>query len=101
MKKCTIKKNNIRKDCWNLDQAFLKWLEEHLRVYLKDASNFVDLTYHKFTYKDKEYTQHDIILRMLHLLEQIRYKDSWDKDYPEAVDEILDLWKLVFHSMWW
>lgn len=100
--KRTIKKNQIRQDCWNLDHAWLKWMREHLKVYLHDASKIVDLTYNKFTYKDKEYTQEEVIKHMIALLERNRHRDVWDGDaYLNDIDELLDLWKLVFHAMWW
>ena len=61
MKKKTINKKKIRKECWDLDSAFLKWLKEHLIVYLKEASKVVDLNWHKFQYKGEELTQEQII----------------------------------------
>ena len=27
--------------------------------------------------------------------------DNWKEEYITAMDEVLDLWKLVFHAMWW
>lgn len=102
MKKKTINKKKISKECWDLDRTFLIWLKEHLTVYLKEASKIVDLNSHKFRYKDEELTQEQIIRRMLNLLYSIENKDIWDgEEYINACDEILDLWKLVFHSMWW
>ena len=102
MKKKTINKKKISKECWCLNHTFLVWLEEHLKVYLKEASKIVDLNYHKFIYKNEELTQEEIIRKMLLLLDQIRGKDAWDGDeYLDKCSEILDLWKLVFHSMWW
>ena len=61
MKKKTINKKKISKECWDLDSAFLKWLKEHLIVYLKEASKVVDLNWHKFQYKGEELTQEQII----------------------------------------
>ena len=67
MKKRTIDKRKIRKDCWDLDYAFTKWLNEHLKVYKKDAIKIVDLEYHKFTYNDEELTQLEIIDKLIHI----------------------------------
>ena len=61
MKKKTINKKKISEECWDLDSAFLKWLKEHLIVYLKEASKVVDLNWHKFQYKGEELTQEQII----------------------------------------
>ena len=103
MKKKTIMKRKISKECWDLDDAFLVWLYEHLKVYLKEASKVVDLNYHKFTYKDEELTQEEIIRRLITLLEEVKTLDTWlyEKEYCDKCDEILDLWKLVFYAMWW
>ena len=58
-KKRHIYKKKLSKECWDLDLAFLKWLQERLPVYLKEAGQIVDLTYYKFTYNNIEYTQKD------------------------------------------
>ena len=60
MKHNTIKKKKIRRDCWDLDSAFFKWLKERLPVYLKEAGEVVDLEYHKFEFRGKEYTQKEV-----------------------------------------
>ena len=103
MKKRTIKKKKISKECWCLDFNFLEWLRIRLPIYLKEAGSTVDLTYHKFEYKGKTMTQEEIIKRMIQLLKEIEGKDCWDphEEYKDKVDEILDIWKLVFHAMWW
>lgn len=101
MKKTHIKKKKISKECWGLDYNFIKWLNQHLKVYLKDASKIVDLNYYKFAYKDKEYTQEEIIKRMIYLSDEAMTLDKWDNEYFVCVDELLDLWKIVFHTMWW
>ena len=101
MSKQSIKKKRISKDCWNLDQAFLKWLGERLPVYKKEAGKVVDLKFHEFEYNSERMTQEEGIDRMLELLHQIDGLDSWDKEYEELTNELLDLWKLVFAAMWY
>lgn len=100
MKKNTIKKRKIHRDCWGLDWAFLFWLKERLPVYLKDAGKFVDLDYHKFEYKGKTYTQREIVERMIHILDMLPDND-WQEEWDIYTNEILDLWKIVFPAMWW
>ena len=100
-KKRHIYKKKLSKECWDLDLAFLKWLQEHLPVYLKDAEQIVDLTYYKFTYNNIEYTQKDLIIHMIKLVNEAIDMDMYDEKYSVIVDEILDLWKMVFHCMWW
>ena len=101
MKRKTIDKKRIRKDCWDLDFAFIKWLNIRLKIYKKEASKFVDLTYHKFNYNDKELTQIEIIDKLIKLTNELISMDMWDLDYHNKTNEMLDLWKLVFPAMWW
>lgn len=95
-------KRKISKECWNLDYSFIKWLNQHLKVYLKDADKIVDLDYHKFTYNEKEWTQREIIERLIFLTDQllIDYSDLNDF-WKEYTTQMLDLWKVVFPAMWW
>ena len=96
-------KGNIHRDCRNLDLSFLDWLEKHLKVYKKDAGEIVNLSSPKIEYKDKNYTQEEIIDRMLFLLEdmRLRYEFEFDGIYFKELDELLDLWKVVFRFMWY
>lgn len=101
MNKKTIRKRKLRKECFNLDQAFLKWLKEHLEVYLHDASKIVDFSFRDFEHRGKMYKQDELIKRMLRLIDTAYTLYDYDEKYAEAIDELLDIWKLVFHSMWW
>ena len=101
MKRRTIEKNRIRKDCWDLDFAFIKWLNSHLKVYKKDASKIVDLTYHTYIYNDKELTQIEIIDKLISLTNELLNMSNVDFDYAEKTTEMLNLWTLVFPAMWW
>ena len=94
-------KDNIHRECWNLDYSFLNWLEEHLKIYKEDASKIVNLTFHKFVYNDKEYTQIEIIDKILFLIKEAKGQNVWSTFYEKDINEILDLWKLVFPAMWW
>lgn len=100
-KKNTIKKYKIKRECWDLDRAFLIWLRERLPVYLHDADRFVDLNFHKFTYHEKEYTQRELIVRMIHLLDSISADNIDFDDEYNSINEVLEIWSLVFHTMWW
>ena len=100
-KKRHIYKKKLSEECWDLDLAFLKWLQERLPVYLKEAGQIVDLTYYKFTYNNVEYTQKDLIIHMIKLVNEAIDMDMYDEKYSVIVDEILDLWKMVFYCMWW
>lgn len=94
-------KRKISRECWSLDYAFIKWLNIHLKVYKKDASKIVNLEYHKFTYEEKELTQLEIINRLIQITDYLLISDRLELEYWHQVNQMLDLWKLVFPAMWW
>ena len=103
MKKKTINKKKISKECWNLNVTFLNWLRVRLPVYLREASTIIDLDWRRFKYRGEELTQRQLIERMIYLLKIIEGKDFWDgkEEYEEPCNEILEIWSTVFHAMWW
>lgn len=103
MKKNTIKKKKISKDCWCLDFAFIQWLRERLPVYLREAGQIVNLEYHKFTYKDKEYTQKELIEIMIRDINTIVNDFFWDSKAEgyDTYKEIFEIWAIVAPAMWW
>ena len=38
---------------------------------------------------------------MIKLVNEAIDMDMYDEKYSVIVDEILDLWKMVFYCMWW
>lgn len=101
MKKKSIRKRQMRKDCWNLDYAFIKWLNDRLPIYLKDASTIVNLNYHKFIYKEQEYTQEELIRYLIKLCRGF-VDDTYDTicHYEEYM-EIFQIWAIIAPAMWW
>lgn len=101
-KQRSIDRRKLHKDCWNLDYAFIKWLNQHLIVFKKDASKIVDLEYYKFEYHGQELTQLQIIDKLIRLTTEILVSsDMWEQSCCDKVNEVLELWKLVFPTMWW
>lgn len=88
---------------WNLNSNFIKWLNKHFREYRDNANKIVDLTFHRFIYKGKELTQIQIIDRIITLTDEIKDKDLyfWDEETTKKVDEVFELFHLVFYAMWW
>ena len=86
---------------WNLNHEFILWLNFWFVKFKKEAK--IDLTFHKFQYKGKEYTQEEIIDRIIELTEYINsdFYDFSDIEREKAVDEVFDLFKKVFWAMWW
>ena len=88
---------------WNLNWEFLKWLNKWFKEFRDKAQ--IDLQFHTFKYYDKEMTQEEIINRIIELTEILTCNDSnffiaSDLEI-EMVDEIFELFHLVFWSMWW
>lgn len=95
------KKNPID---WNLDYEFICWLNKNLKQYLKNASKHVDLTFHKFNYKGKTYNQSELITILIAITDDLRenYFDyAFDKDVQRKANDMLDIFKLIFPSLWW
>lgn len=100
-----IKKKKISRECWNLDYELIKWLNEHLKVYKEEASKIVDLEFYKFTYKKKEYTQLEILNRLIEIANYLLDIDYFGDCNVELVNknknEMYDLLKLVHWNLWW
>lgn len=90
-------------ETWNMDTAFYGWLYEHLKMFLAIAEDVVDLNYHKFTFNDKEYTQKELINKMIHGCEIAIKKDWYNMTEDECyeVENVSKIWSIVINSMWW
>ena len=94
-------------ETWNLDCEFIKWVNSRFKKYKEQTSEIVDLEYHKFKYKRKEYTQLQLIDRVIELTDEILTDKYWDLIYTDAErlgkikDEVLDIFKLIYGVMWW
>lgn len=89
---------------WNLDYEFLKWINKWFKEYKENASKMVDLEFHIYTYEDKEYTQLEIIDRIIYLTDKLideSYYYNRDEDVYDECMEVLDLFKVVYWDMWW
>ena len=94
-------------ETWNLDYEFIKWVNSRFKKYKEKAVGTVDLEYHKFKYKRKEYTQLQLIDRVIELTDEMLTDEYWDLIYTNVErlekmkDEVFDIFKLIFFSMWW
>lgn len=103
-KKKHLENVRISRECWNLDYSFCDWLNKHLKVFKRDASKLINLEFHKYEYKGKEITQLEVIDRLIELTDYYIYTEDYLTDLDidvEKVDEMLDLFKLVFYDLWW
>jgi len=92
------------RETWSLDYVFYMWLYERLKMYIEYAGEIVNLNFHKFIYKEKEYTQLELINMMIERLEfYFKKGDSFDlsEEEYEFIKEIGEIWALVLPAMWW
>lgn len=90
-------------ETWCLDFQFYGWLYERLKMYLE--VNCVDLTFHKFEYDGEEYTQEELINKMIYGCElvfsqEINHKRLTEEE-DKAVEDVRWIWATVMPAMWW
>ena len=94
-------------ETWNLDYEFIKWVNSRFKKYKEKASKIVDLEFHRFEYEGKEYTQLQLIDRVIELTDEILTDEYWNLIYTDAErleknkDEVFDIFKLIYGVMWW
>lgn len=90
-------------ETWCMDFMFICWLYERLKRFLD--VNCIDLNYHKFDFKGKEYTQKELIDMMIRGCElefdrEFKHK-SLTADENGIVSNIPWIWATVMPAMWW
>ncbi|MBS7020380.1 MAG: hypothetical protein KH135_00705 [Firmicutes bacterium] len=88
-------------ETWNLDYAFIKWVNSRFKKYKEQASATVDLDYHRFEYKRKEYTQLELIDKVIELSDKYLNTSLLENKLDPIKNEIFDIFKLIFWTMWW
>ncbi len=89
-------------ETWNLDCEFIKWVNSRFKKYKEKASKIVDLEFHRFEYEGKEYTQLELIDKVIKLSNEYIDTDLLSEDKLNSIkDEIFDIFKLIFWTMWW
>lgn len=84
-----------------MDYSGMLWLYERLKMYLD--VNCINLEFHKFYFKGKEYTQQQMINMMIERLEfSFREEyDDMDQEQYTYVHEVWEIWSIVSGAMWW
>lgn len=105
-------------ETWDLDNTFYKWIYERVKRFVEVSGTTVDLNYHKFTFKEKEYTQLELINAMLERIEYYFDEDAFDNKVDEyrkqgmsildadnkayePIMEIGEIWAILLPYMWW
>lgn len=89
-------------ETWNLDCEFIKWVNSRFKKYKEKASKIVDLEFHRFEYEGKEYTQLELIDKVIKLSNEYIDTNLLSEYKLNSIkDEIFDIFKLIFWEMWW
>lgn len=100
------------KETFSLDMTILAYLYEHLVMYKEAANEIVNLNYHKFTINDEILTEEQCINRMLNAIRvilsvndsnYISVEDCEEKDkiMTEKKNDLFDVLKECFWTLWW
>lgn len=89
------------RETWDLNYSWHLWLYERLKMFVDIT--IINLDFHKFKFKEKEYTQREMIDLMLERLKFSFSKEynDWDEEQVEYVCEIEEIWAMVCPAMWW
>lgn len=89
-------------ETWNLDYEFIKWVNSRFKKYKEKTSKIVDLEFHRFEYEGKKYTQLELIDKVIKLSNEYIDTNLLSEDKLNSIkDEIFDIFKLIFWTMWW
>lgn len=103
------KKRKFEEECWNLNYELVKWLNFHLKFYIEEANKIVDLEWYKFKYKNKEYTQLELIEKLIKITDELLKIMNDDicatgeltKKAFKLKDEMYNILKLIHFYMGW
>lgn len=91
---------------WCLSTYMTEQIYTWLKIYLKKADGFIDLTFHKFTIDGKEITEKEAILSILEDLEYyLLNSEKWDeailKECATRSERAYKLLGIILPSLWW
>lgn len=97
------KKRKMQEECWNLGYEFVKWLNEHLKIYVEDKPKIVDMEYFEFDYKGKNYTELEMVNKLVDVTDELlKEYDGIDCDKMNKLkDEMYELLKKIHFSLGW
>lgn len=87
------------RETWCLDRIFIEWLYSHCMMYKEYAG--VDLTYHKFEYNGKTYTQIEAIDYIIECTKAYLIDNNAFDDTYKKVQDAIYLWAEILPAMWW
>lgn len=88
-------------ETWSLEYSFVCWLAERVYRYKEIGGEVVNLKFHIFHYKGKEYNQLELIDILLDKCDQYFKTQLWEDGHEDIVEDICDIWKELLPAMWW
>lgn len=114
------KMKQVVEDTYALDSSFIDWLSGHLIVYKNEASKIIDLEFHKYQYKGREYTQLQLLDKLIKTTNKLKYLYNNEPDitgktpieikatyktYRNKLNrlkrEMFEIFSLIFWQMGW
>ena len=90
------------RETWGLDYTFIIWVYERFNMYRDIGGKIIDLDYHKFNIDGLEYSQRELINKILSICENLLMSsDDWEEDYINQYKELLKLFSVIIPAMWW
>lgn len=88
---------------WDLGYYSLEFMRDGLQKYLEVAPKIIDLEYHKIKYKNKIYTQKELMEIMYEKCRILcdKWYDYSDDELYKTLDEYMTLYKKLIGYMWW
>lgn len=86
------------RETWNLDSIFAEWLYSHLMMYRETC--IVNLSFYKWTFQGKEYTQEEAINVICKLCKNY-ILDCDDKENIVGLQNATRLFADILPAMWW
>ncbi len=91
------------REVWSLRYNIALYLYTRIKMYDETSDELIDKDFHKFEYKDKEYTFQECINMVLEGLRLYLTKDDFDmtKEEMECVMDSMIIFGKIWLYLWW
>lgn len=98
-----VTRKTIKKECWNLDYELVKWLNEHLKVYLEDAEKYIDLEWPNYKIDGEKVTFKQALERLIKITDKLLKEDYFfnTSECIKLKNKMYDILKSIHYQLWW
>lgn len=94
------------RETYCMDIIFAEWLYSHCKMFLEKSRKTIDLSYYKYDYNEKKYTQEEAIKKIIKWTKYyLKNNDSDDTKIAIKANKKLqkasELWTIVLLQMGW